>query len=182
MNVLVAAGSTEPTPVVDAARGALEAGDHTVTMLDLAAEGFGQYMSAAERRAYHAPDNLVTPETAASAALLRSHDALLVCTSLVQGAIDPLAKSWFERVFIPEVSFTFTSSGRVTGALTNIKRVGMIVSCPDGTAEAKPRLASTRSVLRGVRMNASKRCRTTYLPIGPDDDIADRVTAALTRW
>ena len=182
MDVLVAAGSTEPTPVVDAACRTLEGRNHAVTLLDLAAEGFGQYMSATERRAYHDEDNLVTPETRASAALVRSHDALLVCTSLVQGAIDPLAKSWFERVFIPGVSFTFTASGRVTGVLTNITRVGMIVSCPDGTAEAKPRLASTRSLLRSVRMNASKRCRTTYLPLGPVDDIERRVGAALARW
>lgn len=181
MRVLLVDGFVEPHEIVDASRRALS-GRHDVTDLGLLEAGFDRYMSADERAAYHDTDNLITAETRESADLIRSHDALLVCGPLVAGAISPLVKSWFERVFIPEVSFTFTERGRVTGALTNIRRVGMIVHCP--TADRAPHRfrGSTRSVLRGVRMNASRLCRTTYVPVTPGDSVPDRVSAGLRRW
>ncbi|MEM9130934.1 MAG: NAD(P)H-dependent oxidoreductase [Actinomycetota bacterium] len=167
---------------VAVAEAALAERAHETTVLSLTGEGFDRYMSTEERRAYHEADNLVTPAQQRSAELLRSAEALLVVGAIRGGTIDPLVKSWFERVFVPGVSFAFTDSGRITRALTHIRRVGMILSCPDGDAAPHRRGASTRSVLRGVRLNAARSCRSTYVALGPADDVEATVTRALARW
>jgi len=184
---LVDASESAPTgargaKIVQTAHDVLRASNHDVTVLSLAEQGFGRFMSAEERRVYHDDDNLITPQTAASAELVRSHQALLVCTSATQGAISPLAKSWFERVFIPGVSFGFSKSGRMNRGLTHIVRVGMLVDCPEGTAGTNHYMASTKSVMRGARMTASWRCRGTHLALGPKADADAEVRDALKRW
>lgn len=182
MQVLVVDGHRESSPTVELAQEALVRAGHQPTILRLLDEGFDRFMSEAERRAYHEPDNLITPEQRRSADLLRRSQALLVLSALRAGTIDPLVKSWFERVFIPEVSFTFTPSGRITGALKQIRRVGMIVESPHDGREPHRRNGSTRSVLRGVRLNAARTCRSTYLVLTPASDHRSQIAAALARW
>jgi len=182
VKVLLASGFPARNSIVAAAASALAARGHHVTELELIPAGFDRFLSADERHAYHEVDNLVTAEQRESAALVTSHDAILVCGPLVQGMVAPCIKSWFERVFIPEVAFTFTKAGRVTGALQNIRRVGMIVECPDRDDWAHGRRGSTRSGIRGIRMMSNRRCRTTYLALTPEDEVTARVTKALARW
>ncbi|MFN3219980.1 MAG: NAD(P)H-dependent oxidoreductase [Acidimicrobiales bacterium] len=186
MRVLVVDGSSEGDgdPALAAlAQVRLTGAGHDVDLLTLADQGFDRFMSADERRAYHEQgQNLLTPGTQRSAELLRGADALIMCCAVRGGAMSPMAKSWFERVFVPGVSFTFTSGGRVTGALTNIRRVGLIVDCPDGDREAHRRTSSGRSVLRGVRLNAHRFCRTTYAVVRPGDDPESVVRSALAKW
>jgi putative NADPH-quinone reductase len=117
--------------IVDAAQAPLTARGHHVSPLELISAGFDYFLSADECRVHHEVDNLVAPEQRESAALVQSHDAILVCGPLVQETIARCVESWFARVFIPEVAFTFNKAGRVTGALTNVRRVGMIVDCPE---------------------------------------------------
>ena len=38
-----------------------------------------------------------------------------------------MVKSWFERVFIAGVSFTFTESGKVKGALKNLRFINFLI-------------------------------------------------------
>ncbi|MEL7156881.1 MAG: NAD(P)H-dependent oxidoreductase [Actinomycetota bacterium] len=182
MRVLVVDGHATPSAVVEAAEATLRTGGHDPTVLRLADEGFDRYMSEAERRAYHEPDNLISLEQRRSAELLRRSEALLVISALRAGTIDPTVKSWFERVFIPEVSFTFTASGRITGALKQIRRVGMIVECPDRQREPHRRNGSTRSVLRSIRLNSARTCRSTYCTLVAGEDPRAAVAAALSRW
>jgi putative NADPH-quinone reductase len=182
MKVLLIDGFDDEHPIVTSSRGLLSSRGHTVTDLRLLEEGFGTFMSAAERRVYHDETNLVTEETRHSAELVQSHDAVLVCAPLVAGTISPYVKSWFERVFLPGVSFTFTKSGRVTAALTNIKRIGMIVDYPDDDPAAHKRSGSARSVMRGVRLSCSKRCRMTYAVAVSDAETPAVVGKALARW
>ena len=182
MRVLVVDGFAESSPVSEAARSVLEASGHEVSVLNLADAGFDAFMSADERRAYHETHNLISPEQQASADLVRSHEALVVCTAIRSGTIEPRVKSWFERVFIPEVSFTFTKGGRITGALKNIRRVAMIVDCPDDDPAPHSRGGSTRSVVRAVRLNCAKTCRSTYVRVHPGVDTETRITTALARW
>ena len=182
MRILLVDGFAERNEIVTAAEAALVARGHEVTGLRLIDAGFDRFMSAAERRAYHQPENLVTPEQRESADLVRSHAGLLVCGPTIEGAMAPCVASWFERVFVPGVSFTFTKSGRVTGALRHIRRIGMIVASPDDDQWAHRRRGSTRSVIRSVRLSAARTCRTTYLALGPGDDVGARVAKALARW
>ena len=180
--MLLVDGFEAANPIVANAQERLTTQGHDVTRLGLVEAGFDRFMSAEERAAYHEAENLVTPEQRASVELVRGHDALLVCGPVIEGTIAPCVKSWFERVFIPEVSFTFTKSGRITGALKNIRRVGMLVECADRDRWAHKRRSSTRSVVRAVRMNAARTCRTTYVALEPTDDVEARISKALARW
>ena len=182
MRVLLADGLTEPSPIPEAARDILLRAGNTVTVINLLAEGFGEFMNAAEREAYHEADNLVTVPQRASAELLLSHDALLVCAPLRSGTVSPIVKSWFERAFVPGVSFSFGRSGKITRGLTHVRRVGMVVVCGPDDPLHHLRDSSTRSVLRAVRMNCSRRCRTTYLALGPAGDVEAALHRKLRRW
>ncbi len=175
-------GFSGSDPISQIARDHLATRGHDVSPLNLLDAGFGRFMSAEERRVYHDADNLVTDETRESAELIRSHSALVICTPLIEGAVAPVVKSWFERVFLPEVAFTFTKSGRVTAALTNIKRIAMIVDCPTGDKWPHARNSSTRSLLRSARLQSAKTCRTTYVPLLPGEDPAARIEKLLARW
>ena len=182
MRVLLVDGFRSGSDIPDAVADTLEGRGHELDRLRLVDEGFGRFMSEHERRQYHEADNLVTPEQRRSADLLRAADALVVATALRSGSLEPAVKSWFERVFVPEVSFTFTSSGRVTGALKNIRRIGMVVDSPDDDPRRHGRMSSTKSVVRGVRMSAYRFCRTTYLAVSPDTDATVAVERAFARW
>ncbi len=160
----------------------LEGRGHGVDLVQLEAEGFDRYMTAAERRAYHEPDNLLTEETRRSAALLTTADALVMCCPVVLGSVPPRLKSWFERVFVPEVSFTFTRSGKVTGNLERIGRVGMIVSCPDDDPIPHRRNSSTRSIARLPWLSGSRRSRIRYVPVCAGDDPRERIAQGLRSW
>ncbi len=182
MRVLLVDGFRDDAEIPGVVADALMARGHRLDRLRLVDEGFQRFMSETERRQYHEPDNLVTPEQQRSAELLRAADALVVTTALRSGSIEPAVKSWFERVFVPEVSFTFAPSGRVTGALKNIRRIGMVVRSPDEDPRRHTRLSSTRSVVRGVRMSAHPLCRTTYLAVTADTDAPVAVGRAFRRW
>ena len=182
MRVLLVDGFRTGSDIPDAVATTLEARGHDLDRLRLVDEGFDRFMSEVERRQYHEADNLVTPEQQRSADLLRSADALVVTTALRSGSLEPAVKSWFERVFVPEVSFTFTSSGRVTGALKNIRRIAMVVESPDDDPRRHGRMSSTKSVVRGVRMSAHRFCRTTYLAVSPETDATVAVDGAFRRW
>lgn len=182
MRILLVDGFAEPDPMAAEAHRRLEDNGHDVTRLGLVESGFDRFMTEAERRAYHEPDNLVTPEQRASAALLGETEGLLVMSRLRAGTIDPVVKSWFERVFIPGVSFTFTRAGRITGALRQVRRVGMVVDCPDADPTPHRRNSSTRSVVRGVRLNAARTCRTSYVALHPGVDRDARIASVLDRW
>ena len=183
MQVLVLDGhhdaATSTAPLVVAR---LEAAGHDAHVVRLAEAGFDHFMSAEERAAYHEVDNLVSPAQRDAVALLRRSDALVVCCPLEHGTVPPRVKSWFERVLIPGVSFTFTRSGRITAALTNIRRVAMVVSCPDRSREPHRRASSGRSLLRGLRLNAHRLCRTSYVKLYPGDDAETIIAADVTGW
>lgn len=175
-------GLREPSLALSIVSSRLADKGHELVPLDLRAEGFDRFMSEAERRAYHEDDNLVTDEQRRSVELVRSVDALLVVSALREGTLDPVVKSWFERVFVPGVSFTFTPSGRITAALRNIKRVGMVLECPDDDVVAHRRVTGPRSVVRAARMNAARTCRTTYLALAPETDRQSAIDIAFKRW
>ncbi|GIR37574.1 MAG: hypothetical protein CM15mP49_29590 [Actinomycetota bacterium] len=73
----------------------------TISSLDLAKEGFSDFMSEGERSAYHLKNNLVSPAQKRSAELVKSTEGLILCYPLTNDLFPAIAKSWFERVFIP---------------------------------------------------------------------------------
>ena len=134
----------------------------SVSTLNLSDEGFGYYMSKAERDNYHNNDgeNLINPSQIKSAELIKATDGLILYYPLENGLFPPIVKSWFERVFIPGVSFTFTKGGRVKGALKNLRCIHFLVLAKPDTIITK-RSDPNKSLLRAIRMNAGLRCQTS---------------------
>lgn len=87
-----------------AARDALSAAGHEVTILDLACDGFDPRLTAAERAAYYAPPHDF-PGVSREAALLR--DAQIVVLVFPTWWFSPpaLMKGFIDRVFAPGVAF-----------------------------------------------------------------------------
>ena len=132
----------------------------TISTLNLANEGFGDFMSESERGAYHLDNNLVSPAQRKSAELVKTTEGLLLCYPLINDLFPAIAKSWFERVFIPGVSFTFSESGRVKGALRDLRYIHFLALAEPNTKRLK-RSNPSKSLLRAIRMNAGLMCRSS---------------------
>ena len=105
---------------------ALEAGGHSIDLLDLYAEDFEPRLSAAERARYHdVPANL--EPVRGYVERLRAADALVLVFPAWNFGPPAILKGWFDRVLLPGVSFDL-SGGKIRPALTNITRFGVVTS------------------------------------------------------
>lgn len=93
---------------------------------DLYAEDFSPVLTTAERRGYHdSPDN-VTP-VAEYVARLRAADALVLVFPVWNFGYPAILKGFFDRVFLPDVSFRL-EEGKVVGNLHNIKKLAAVTT------------------------------------------------------
>ncbi len=104
----------------------LEARGWEVDLCDLHAEGFDPVMTAAERRAYHSiPDNL--GPVAGHVARLRAAQGLVVVAPVWNYGWPAILKGYFDRVFLPGVSFRM-QAGQVAPSLTHIRKVAFVTT------------------------------------------------------
>jgi NAD(P)H dehydrogenase (quinone) len=110
-----------------AATAALGRAGHAVDHLDLYAEGFDPVLGRAERLGYHAiPANRAPVE--AYVGRLEAAEALVFVFPVWCYGVPAILKGFFDRVFLPGVSFTLGEDGIARPALTHIKRVVGITS------------------------------------------------------
>ena len=110
-----------------AALAALTRAGHTVDLLDLYAEGFDPVLGRAERLGYHeSPANRAPVE--GDVARLMAAEALVFVFPVWCYGLPAILKGFFDRVFLPGVSFTLGADGIARPALTHIKRVVGITS------------------------------------------------------
>jgi NAD(P)H dehydrogenase (quinone) len=106
------------------ARAGLREAGHEVDLCDLYAEGFDPVLSVAERRGYHAlPDNRVPCE--AYIARVERAEALVLSFPTWSFGLPAILKGFFDRVFIPGVSFTLVD-GVARPNLTHIRKIAGI--------------------------------------------------------
>jgi NAD(P)H dehydrogenase (quinone) len=135
---------------------------HDVDDCDLHAEAFQPVLSRQERVGYHDVERNIEP-VADHVARLRRAGALVIVTPVWNFGWPAILKGYFDRVFLPGVSFRL-ENGKVSGALTNIRRV-MVVTTYGGSrwrafmVGDPPRKIATR-VLRAV---TGFTARTDYL-------------------
>ncbi len=206
MRVLVANGYglDEPSDAVDRVVDQLGRGGHDVDRLDLAEAGFDEFMTAAERTAYHTDDPLITPEAAAAADLVRAATGIVIVYPIVHGTGPPRVKSFIERVFVLGVSFEFLPSGRITGALHHMERALVIGTAPHAGAHAGARhlvrrwwrpphdVSGTsvrgwssfgRCLARSFHLSSNRACRARYVGASLDHDGGwTKVETELKRW
>lgn len=138
----------------------LEAG-HEVDDCDLYAERFDPVLSANERRDYH--------DLSINRALVGSYvnrlqraEALVLCFPTWCFGLPAILKGFFDRVFLPGVSFTL-EGGIARPALTNIRRIAGV------TTYGRPRWNALlmwdpprAAVTRYLKLLTGWRARTTY--------------------
>ena len=109
----------------------LQAGGHEVDALNLYDEGFSPVLSREERLGYHdVPDNL-TPTIKPYVDRLRAADALVIVHPVWNYGYPAMLKGYFDRVFLPGVSFTMEGGGdrgKLVPCLTNIKKVAFVTT------------------------------------------------------
>jgi NAD(P)H dehydrogenase (quinone) len=125
---------------------------HEVDSCDLYAENFQPVLSGAERRGYHDLASNQAP-VAAEVARLRRAEALVIVTPVWNFGWPAILKGYFDRVFLPGVSFQITN-GKVAGALTHVRRLTVVTTYGGTRWRAMsvgdpPRKIATR-VLRAV--------------------------------
>jgi putative NADPH-quinone reductase len=99
---------------------------HAVDALDLYAQGFDPVISRSERLGYHdAPANILP--VADHVERLRSADAMVLVFPVWNFGFPALLKGWFDRVFLPGVSFDLVD-GKVRPKLHNIGRLAAVTS------------------------------------------------------
>ena len=168
----------------------LQAGGHTVDVVDLYALGFRVAMSPEERRAYHGATPLIDEHTREHARLVQEADCLVFVYPTWWSGLPAMLKGWLERVMVPGVAFVFDErSGKVRPGLRHVRRLVGISSY------GSPRWSVTlindngrRTIARTLRMSCGLRTRTTWLALYGIDasnesrrgQFLDRVEATMT--
>ncbi len=105
---------------------ALEGGGWEVDDCDLNAEGFDPVLREAERRGYHEVGANVAP-VAEYVARLRAAQALVLVFPVWNFGYPAILKGFFDRVFLPGVSFRL-EAGRVVPNLRNIGKLAAVTT------------------------------------------------------
>lgn len=99
---------------------------HEVDDLDLYAEGFDPVLSADDRRDYH--DTAINQRKVASyVQRLQRAEGVVLCHPVWNFGWPAMLKGYFDRIFLPEVSFTL-KDGKVGPGLTNIRRLTTVTT------------------------------------------------------
>lgn len=130
MRVLVLYAHPNPESFGSALHGAVvkgltEAG-HEIDDCDLYAEGFDPVLSEAERAGYHDLASNIDP-VAGYVARLRAAEALVMCFPVWNYGYPAILKGFFDRVFLPGVSFKLID-GKVRPNLWNIRKLAAVTT------------------------------------------------------
>lgn len=104
----------------------LEKRGHEIDDCDLYAENFEPRLSAAERLAYHDPrthDEAIAPYVER----LKNAEGLVLCYPVWNYGYPAILKGYFDRVFLPGVSFELVA-GKVQPSLHNIRKVAVVTT------------------------------------------------------
>ena len=179
MQILVIDGFRHTNEIPTLVKCELQNRGHQVTILNLVDEGFETFMSNQERLAYHESANLITEAQRRSAELVKNSDGLFICYLMRNGVFPSHVKSWFERVFIPGVSFVFSKTGRVKRALKNLKQISIISLAESGESPDTSRTDPNRSLLRAIRMNSHIFCKTDLLYLESETDFKAEIASSI---
>jgi NAD(P)H dehydrogenase (quinone) len=103
----------------------LTAGGHTVDALNLYDDNFTAVMSREERLRYHDVPGNLTPEIKPYVDRLLGADAIVVVFPVWNYGFPAILKGFFDRIFVPGVSFVLVD-GKVRPNLTNIRKAVFI--------------------------------------------------------
>ncbi len=135
---------------------------HEVDDCDLYAEVFEPVLSCDERRAYHDTASN-TSEVAGYVERLRRAEALVLCFPVWNFGYPAVLKGFFDRVFLPGVSFDMVD-GKAVPALRNIRKLAAVTSYGGSRWRAFLMGDPPRKVVcRALRAVCHPAARTVYL-------------------
>lgn len=146
---------------------ALKEAGHTVTLVDLYADGFNPVMSPEERRGYHTPGENEQP-VQRYLDMLRSTDGLLFVYPTWWYGPPSILKGWLERVFVPHATFTMPEPNKpISRVLTNIRFVGVVTTmgAPWWWWKFGVREPGRRMLVNGLKVLFRPRCRSLWLAL-----------------
>jgi len=147
-----------------AAIAALQHAGHAVDHLDLYAEGFDPVLGRAERLGYHeVPANRAPVE--AYVTRLLAAEALVFVFPVWCFGVPAILKGFFDRVFLPGVTFKLGEDGVARPALTHLKHVVGITSYgrPWWVATFLMGNPPKRQIMNYFRLLSGGRARRTWL-------------------
>lgn len=104
----------------------LKKAGHEVDGCNLYEEGFDPVLSANDRRTYHdIPQN--TDLVKSYVERLQRAEALVICTPVWNFGFPAMLKGYFDRVWLPGVSFDL-QDGRLTPTLRHIRKLGAVMT------------------------------------------------------
>ncbi|MEM9011668.1 MAG: NAD(P)H-dependent oxidoreductase [Pseudomonadota bacterium] len=131
---------------------------------DLYAEGFSPVLTAEERRGYHdCPTN--TRPVAEYVERVRAAEALILVFPVWNFGYPAILKGFFDRVFLPDVSFRL-ESGKVVGNLTHVRKLAAVTTY--GGTRLRARVAGDpprRLVTRALHFTTGWRAKLKYLAL-----------------
>jgi NAD(P)H dehydrogenase (quinone) len=166
----------------------LIAAGHEVDVCDLYAEGFNPVLSREERIGYHDHATNTQP-VLAYVERLRRAEALVLVFPVWNFGFPALLKGFFDRVFLPGVSFDL-EGGQTKGLLTNIRKIQVITTYGGSWMKAAlvgnpPRKYCTRAMRAMTQFSASIAYLAHYdMNLSTPESRAsflDRVTRQLAR-
>lgn len=106
---------------------ALASAGHSVDDCDLYAEGFNPLLSRQERLNYH--DTAINRRPVEDyVRRIRETEALVLVFPVWNFGYPAILKGFFDRVFLPGVSFDLKADGGVAGLLTHIRKVAAVTT------------------------------------------------------
>lgn len=105
---------------------ALTEAGHEVDDLDLYADNFDPVLSAEDREEYH-DININRRKVASYVDRLESCDGLVLCHPVWNFGWPAILKGYFDRVFLPDVSFKL-KDGELSPGLTNIRKLATVTT------------------------------------------------------
>ena len=142
---------------------ALTAAGHSVDDCDLYAENFDPALSRQERLDYH--DTSINQRAVEDyVRRVKQAEAMVLVFPVWNFGYPAILKGFFDRVFLPGVSFDLTSDGNVIGLLTHIRKLAAVTTY--GGTRFRAILAGDpprKAVKRVLWGQTSPRTKVTYL-------------------
>jgi putative NADPH-quinone reductase len=142
---------------------ALKGAGHAVDDCDLYAEDFDPRLSREERLRYHDIGPNIEP-VRGYVERLRAAEAIVLSFPVWNFGYPAILKGFFDRVFLPGVSFDLTPEGGVAPKLTHIRRIAAV--CTYGSDRLHAFLAGDpprKAVKRVLRAQTGFKASVTYL-------------------
>ena len=138
---------------------------HEVDACDLYAEGFDPVLSAHGRRIYHDhPENMAGLESYVER--LKAAQGLVICTPVWNFGFPAMLKGYFDRVWLPGVSFAL-EDGKLTPTLRHIEKLAAVLTYGGTPMRAflvgnPPKKVITRVIRAQIKIGAPVRFLAHY--------------------